>query len=87
MKFVTPRQCWYAIKDSEDPRPWLWLHFWLTLVWFAQFPVVYLLKPSLKSSISYLVFISIAAAALGQLSSWQAARVEVRLWRHANEND
>ena len=85
MKFITPRECWLAVRDTDDPRPWLWLHFWLTVGWFLQFPLVFWYDPSLQRSIPYLVGISIAAAALGQLSSWQAARVEVRLWRHTKD--
>jgi hypothetical protein len=85
MEIVTPRECVRAIRDSEDPRPWMWLHAWVTVLWFLQFPLVYLWKETLKTSISYLIFISIAAAALGQISSWQAARVEVRLWKRAKE--
>lgn len=63
----------------KGPRAWQALHGWLTLAWLAQFPLAYLVFPSLQESVPYLVFISIAAAALGELSSWHAVRVEVKV--------
>jgi hypothetical protein len=53
----------------------------------VQFPLVYLVEPSLKRSIEYLVAISIAAGALGQISSWQAARAEVRIWQMSKQQE
>ena len=58
---------------------WQRFHGWLSIVWLLQFPLVLWWKQDLKQSITYLVIISIAAAALGQMSAWQAARVEVKM--------
>jgi uncharacterized membrane protein len=66
-----------------SPRFWLHFHGWLTVAWFFQFPLVLVIEGSLKKSTPYLVIISIAAAALGEMSAWQAARVEVRVAREA----
>ena len=63
----------------DNSKFWQRFHGWLTLGWFLQFPLVLWWKDGLKDSVSYLVIISIAAAALGQMSAWQAARVEVKL--------
>lgn len=64
-------------------QPEFWLHFngWLTLVWFTQFPLVLWWKQDLQTSVPYLIVISIAAAALGQLAAWQAVRAELALKR------
>jgi hypothetical protein len=48
------------------------------VVWFTQFPLVLWWKKNLQNSVPYLIIISIAAAALGQLAAWQASRVEVK---------
>jgi ABC-type transport system involved in cytochrome bd biosynthesis fused ATPase/permease subunit len=64
---------------------WVRFHFWLTILWLLQFPFVLFFEPSLKKSVTYLIIISIAAAALGQFSSWQAARVEWKLEQHEKE--
>lgn len=69
-----------SIADPNDPRPWVQLHGIVSIAWLTQFPLVYFIKPSLQMSIRYLIGISIAAGALGQISSWQAARAEVRIW-------
>ena len=66
------------IDKFDDAKVWRALHGWLTIVWFLQIPVV-IIFPGLQKSLPYLVIISIAAAGLGQLSSWQAARVETKL--------
>lgn len=60
-------------------RFWQGLHGWLSVVWVAQFPLVFLILRDLQSSVPYLVGISIAAAALGEISAWHAVRVEVKL--------
>jgi hypothetical protein len=73
-------EIWRSILDPNDPRPWVKFHGWVSIGWLLQFPLVYLVDTSLKRSIEYLVGISIAAGALGQISSWQAARAEVRIW-------
>lgn len=70
------------VPDFLD-EPEFWVHFngWLTIAWGIQFPLVYLWKQNLQSSIPYLIGISIAAAALGQLAAWQAAHAELRIKR------
>lgn len=76
---------WSALP-SPSAVFWRRVHGWLTVVWFVQFPLVFAVFPTLKESVTYLIFISIAAAALGQLSSWQAARVEVKQDEYARGN-
>jgi hypothetical protein len=71
----------------DNPSFWLHIHGWLTVGWFAQFPLVYAWKQNLQRSVPYLVAISIAAAALGQLAAWQAARVEVKLATMEDKED
>jgi hypothetical protein len=68
-------------------EPEFWVHFngWLTVAWFTQFPLVLAIVQDLQDSVRYLVIISIAAAALGQLAAWQAARVELKLKRFQKE--
>lgn len=70
-------------------EPEFWVHFngWLTTLWLLQFPLVYAWKQNLQDSVPYLIGISIAAAALGQLSAWQAARVELKLKRMEERRD
>jgi len=72
----------FKLEFLNEPEFWLWMNGVATVAWFLQFPLVYLWKQNLKDSVSYLIFISIAAAALGQLAAWQAARVECRMKRN-----
>lgn len=51
-------------------------HKWATFFWVGMAPVSAL--TGLKTSISYLVFLSVYAIITGHWSSWQAARVEVK---------
>jgi hypothetical protein len=51
-------------------------HACATLFWLAIAPVSML--TGLKSSVPYLVGLSVYAIVVGHWSSWQAARVEVR---------
>jgi hypothetical protein len=69
----------------DNPVFWQRLHGWTTIAWGTQFPLVYLWQTNLQRSVPYLIFISLAAALLGQMSAWQAARVEVKLAR-MNQN-
>lgn len=65
----------------DEPEFWVHVNGWTTVAWFTQFPLVLWWKQDLQTSVPYLVVISIAAAALGQLAAWQAARVELKLKR------
>ena len=48
---------------------------WLTVLWFiAALPICLYLS----DSVAFLVFVSVYAVVTGHLSTWQAARVEVR---------
>lgn len=78
-----------ASKFKWLDEPEFWVHFngWLTVGWFAQFPVVLAWKQNLQTSVPYLIIISIAAAGLGQLAAWQAARVELKLKRIEERRD
>ena len=48
---------------------------WLTVAWFAAALPICLF---LSNSVPFLVFVSVYAVVTGHLSTWQAARVEVR---------
>lgn len=65
----------------DEPEFWVHVNGWLTAIWFTQFPLVLWWKQDLQDSVPYLVVISIAAAALGQLAAWQAAHAELRVKR------
>lgn len=65
----------------------MWVNGIATVMWFSQFPLVLLITKSLQNSVPYLIIISIAAAALGQLAAWQAARVELKLKRLQERGD
>jgi uncharacterized membrane protein len=68
----------------DNPRFWVHFNGWLTVAWLTQFPLVLAWRRDLQKSVPYLIVISIAAAALGQLAAWQAARVELKL-KHIDE--
>lgn len=70
---------WF-IKVVENPEFWPVFHGWVTILWVTQFPIVFIFS-DLQRSVPYLVVISIASALLGQLSSWQAARIERMMQR------
>lgn len=63
----------------DEPEFWVWVNGIATVAWFTQFPLVLVIEKNLQRSVPYLIIISIAAAGLGQLSAWQAARVELKL--------
>lgn len=69
------KKYWNSLWDN--PYTLRAIHGWLTIVWATQIPVVLIFK-GLQESLPYLVIISVAAALLGQLSSWQAARTECK---------
>lgn len=75
------------LKFLDEPRFWVWVNGIATVMWFSQFPLVLLITKSLQNSVPYLIIISIAAAALGQLAAWQAARVELKLKRLQERGD
>lgn len=52
------------------------VHGWATLFWVVMAPVSML--TGLRTSITYLVGLSVYAVVTGHWSSWQASRVEVR---------
>lgn len=66
-------------KVLDSGKFWEWVQGVATAAWFLQFPIVLWWKQDLQHSIRYLIIISIAAAALGQLAAWQAARSERKL--------
>lgn len=66
-------------KVLDSGKFWEWVQGIATVGWLVQFPVVLLWRHDLQDSVPYLIIISIAAAALGQLAAWQAARSERKL--------
>jgi hypothetical protein len=58
---------------------WRRVHGWLTIAWAIQFSLAFWIFSDLQRSVPYLVGISIAAALLGEMSSWHAVRVEVKM--------
>ena len=59
-----------------SPQSLVRFHMVRTLVWVVQIPVA-LLTP-LKSSVPYVVFLSLAALVEGSFSSWMASRAECK---------
>lgn len=74
------------MRFLDDPLFWVWANGVATIMWVTQFPIVLYFEKNLEHSVPYLIIISIAAAALGQLSAWQAARVELKLKRITESN-
>lgn len=75
------RSLWAKIQG--DPVFMRQVHGWLTIFWLLMAPVS--IFTSLKSSIIYLVGLSIYAIITGHWSSWQSARVEVTQSQEAEE--
>lgn len=63
--------------NIPTPKHMAWLHLGMTIFWAAMVPIV--LFTSLKSSVPFLVFVSVWALAIGEFSSWQAAMAERRI--------
>lgn len=67
------KSLWASVQG--DPVFMRRVNGWATIIWFiAAFPICLFLS----NSVPFLVFISVYAVVTGHLSSWQAARVEVR---------
>jgi hypothetical protein len=67
------KSLWASVQ--ENPVFMRKFNGWATLIWLAaSLPICIFLS----SSVPFLVFISVYAVVTGHLSSWQAARVEVR---------
>ena len=70
---TTVKSLWASVQDN--PVLMKKINGWATIVWFvAAIPICMFLA----DSVPFLVFISVYAVVTGHLSSWQAARVEVR---------
>lgn len=59
-----------------DPAKFRTVNGWLTLFWIAMIPVS--IVTGWVSAVEYVSALSIYALVTGHLSTWQAARVEVR---------
>lgn len=59
-----------------SPQALVRFHMARTLVWLVQIPVA--LLTGLKSSVPYVVFLSLAALVEGSFSAWMASRAECR---------
>lgn len=76
------KNLWALVRD--DPVVMKRLNGWATVVWFvAAFPICMFLS----ESVPFLVFISVYAVVTGHLSTWAAARVEVRQEEIKDEQD
>lgn len=76
------KSLWAAVES--DPVKFRKINGWLTVIWFiAAFPICIFLA----NSVPFLVFISVYAVVTGHLSTWQAARVEVRQEHEAEKKD
>lgn len=64
-------------KPRLTPRFWSHAHLAMTIFWAAMVPVV--LFTNLKTSVPFLVFVSVWALAIGEFSSWQASMAERRI--------
>jgi hypothetical protein len=59
------------------PRVLRGFHGWMTWIWGIAIPIS--LLTNLKTSLTWIVLMSAWANFVGHFSSWQAARVEVRI--------
>lgn len=67
------KSLWAAAQDN--PVLFKKINGWLTIVWLlAAVPICLFLA----NSVPFLVFISVYAVFTGHLSTWQAARVEIK---------
>lgn len=72
------------IKEKlADSRAQMKIHLWLAIFWAVNLPVVcvvYFALPDVWKGVSilYLAIVSIYANFAGEISGWQAAKVEVR---------
>lgn len=62
---------------ASEPGTQRSFHGWATVFWTVMAPVA--MFTSLKHSIMFLVGISVYTAVMGHWSSWQTARVEVKI--------
>lgn len=64
----------FVIED--DPRINAWFHKWQAIFWIANLPIALLW---LKSSIEYLVVISLVALIIGSIGAHQQAKGEIKM--------
>lgn len=70
---------------SEDAVVMRKLNGWLTVFWVLAIPVSY--AAGWLQSVTYVSALSLWALVAGHLSTWQAARVEVKQQAEARERD
>jgi hypothetical protein len=69
----------------ENPERFKKINGWLTIFWIAMVPVSIL--AGWVQSVEYVSALSIYALITGHLSTWQAARVEVKQEQQDNSSD
>jgi hypothetical protein len=73
---------WSAVQ--EDPKFMRRVNGWLTIFWIAMIPVSVVM--GWITSVAYVSALSLWALVSGHWAAWQAARVEVKQERDAQEN-
>lgn len=69
----------------ENPVLFKKINGWMTIIWIVMIPVS--LAMGWLESVTYVSALSIYALITGHLSTWQAARVEVRQEKEEEERD
>lgn len=71
-----------VLRCIEDPKLFKKINGWMTVFWLVMVPVSTVL--GWLSLVEYISALSIYAIVTGHLSTWQAARVEVRQEKQEN---
>ena len=77
------KSLWTSVRD--DPAVMRRVNGWLTIFWIVMIPISII--TGWISSVTYVAALSIWALVAGHWSTWQAARVEVKQQREADERE
>jgi hypothetical protein len=77
------KSLWASVMDN--PSLFKKINGWMTIVWIVLIPVSYVM--GLLDSVIYVSALSLYAIVTGHMSTWQAARVEVRQEQDERNND
>lgn len=72
-----PRSGVFCFNGSMTPHRWARFHATNIVIWVGMIPVAII--TDLKTSVPFLVFISILSLIYGECGSWQAATAERRI--------
>jgi len=77
------KSLWASVQDN--PALFRKINGWLTIVWLVAIPLCYAI--GLLSSVVFVSALSLYAIVTGHMSTWQAARVEVKQQEEADIRD